>query len=41
MVADAIGSGDEDLPTLVGKSPSLGDRGDNAYPKRRHDIFAF
>jgi hypothetical protein len=41
MVTDTIGPCNEDLPTLAGKSPSLGDRGDNAYPKRRHDIFTF
>jgi hypothetical protein len=39
IVADAIGSGDEDLPTLFHKGPSLVDRDNNAQPYRRHGFF--
>jgi hypothetical protein len=34
MVADAVGSGDEDLPTLFCEGSSLGDGDDDAQPHR-------
>jgi hypothetical protein len=40
IVADAVGSGDENLPAFFHKGPSLVDRDNNAQPYRRHGFFA-
>ena len=36
--ADTVGPGDENLPALFGKSPSLGDGDDNAQADGRRPI---
>jgi len=41
MVAVTVGAGDEDLPTLFGESPSLGDGDDDAQADGRRVISAF
>jgi hypothetical protein len=39
VIPNAVGARDEDLPTLVSQSPSLGDSDRDAQPNRRRDIF--
>ena len=39
VIPNAVGACDEDLPTLVSQSPSLGDSDRDAQPNRRRDIF--